>query len=86
MWRSYKTVKTLLRKLPEPDLLGQWPAIAQDICNSISQQLERQQQYFDNRPDTWKKSVCGRSHARMLYRLHAGVDHVENHLRLLSRD
>jgi predicted transcriptional regulator len=86
MWRSYKTVKTLLRKLPVPDLLGQWPANAQDICNLISQQLERQQQYFDKSSDSFKKSVCGRSLARMLYKLYAGVDQVENHLRLLSRD
>ena len=85
MWHSYKTVKTLLRELPEPDLAGQWPENAQDICNSISQKLERQQQYFDKSSDNFKKSVCGRSLARMLYRLYAGVGQVEDYLRLHPR-
>jgi hypothetical protein len=85
MWRSYKTVKTMLRKLPEPDLSGQWPANAQDICNSISKQLEKEQKYFDKSSDKFKMSLFGRSHARILYRLYAGIDLVENYLRLHSR-
>ena len=68
----------MLRILPKAGLAGQLPANAQNICNSISQQLERQQQYFDKSSDNFKKSMFGRCHARMLYRLYAGVDQVEN--------
>lgn len=54
----------------------------QNICNELSQQLERHQQRFDNRSDTWKSSRIGRYQARMLYTLFIGISEVEDQLHI----
>ena len=77
MRQKYTIVRDMLYGIAKPQLeLGSAKEV-QGVCNDISQLLELYQQRFDNRSDRWKKSRCGRCHARFLYVLFSRLSDIE---------
>ncbi|MBD1362928.1 hypothetical protein IDJ77_03820 [Mucilaginibacter sp. ZT4R22] len=77
MWKIYRLVKKIIRRITRLRIMVQGDQYAVPDCYQSACELEKIQVWYENHEDLWKQTIRGRIIARVLYKAHRAISDAE---------